>query len=238
MSQVIFWQGLYAYEYIRIFEQVIPQCKGFLDIGANTGIYSVIAAAVNPRIQVLAFDPTDAAQFYLSKNIRANGFENRIYNYAFAVSDKEAQLQFYNVKNPKYPFLKYNLGGASSLVYKPEFYESVKVQSVQADSFIELHHPGMQIDFIKIDAEGAEPEILNGLARLIEKNNPIVVCEVRFNDVTAPLFAFFSKRNYGFYLFENNSLRKTTDLQNSKSASTDCFFVPQDKTSWIQSFIS
>ncbi|MBK6731441.1 MAG: FkbM family methyltransferase [Bacteroidetes bacterium] len=238
VSQVIFWEGIYAYEYIRLFESIIKECKGFLDIGANTGIYSLIAASCNKEIQVIAFDPTDAAQYYLQKNIIANGFANRIHNYQLAVSDKKTILQFYKVRNPKYPYLKYNLGGASSLIHKPEHYETMEVECVQGDAFIAEHHPQLQIDFIKVDAEGAEPEIIQGLTSVIEKYKPIVVCEVRHNEITNALADFFRTRNYGFYLFTKNALLQVENFNAMPNDSTDCFFVHEEKKELMCKFIN
>lgn len=116
-----------------------------LDIGANTGIYSLIAASCNKEIQVIAFDPTDAAQYYLQKILLPMVLliVFIIINLLFPI---KTILQFYKVRNPKYPYLKYNLGGASSLIHKPEHYETMEVECVQGDAFIAEHHPQLQID--------------------------------------------------------------------------------------------
>ena len=47
-----------------------------VDIGANVGIYTLIAASVNPRADIYAFEPTQAAFDRLCANIAANGFRN------------------------------------------------------------------------------------------------------------------------------------------------------------------
>lgn len=238
VSHVIFWQGLYAYEYIRLFEEIIVKCQGFVDIGSNTGIYSLIAATVNNQIQIIAFDPTDAAQFYLRKNIQVNNFTDRIKPFQLAVSNSESTLGFYQVRNPKYPFLKYNLGGTSGFINKPDFYSEKMVQTVQADSFLQNHFPNLQIDFIKIDAEGAEPEILDGLQKTISQWKPIIVCEIRFEEKTHPLTKFFENYRYTAFLFHKNKLWQSSTFQNSDIPATDCFFVPQEKYYLVEKFIA
>jgi hypothetical protein len=57
----IYWKGLYTYEYTHIFEKMAGKIRGFVDIGANGGLYSLIAAKKANDIRILCFDPSSAA---------------------------------------------------------------------------------------------------------------------------------------------------------------------------------
>ena len=74
VGQKIYWNGIYGYEYVDIFEDIISNCKGFLDIGSNAGLYSMIAAKKSAHIKVIAFDPTNASAHYFKNNITSNHF--------------------------------------------------------------------------------------------------------------------------------------------------------------------
>ena len=42
----LFWNGVYRYEYLPLFEKVNTRCRSFIDIGANEGLYSLFAASI------------------------------------------------------------------------------------------------------------------------------------------------------------------------------------------------
>ncbi|HET8964387.1 MAG TPA: hypothetical protein VFM99_10830, partial [Chitinophagales bacterium] len=75
-----------------------------------------------------------------------------------------------------------------------------------------------------------------GLTSVIEKYKPIVVCEVRHNEITNALADFFRSRNYAFYLFTKNALLQVENFSAIPADSTDCFFVHEEKKELIKRF--
>jgi FkbM family methyltransferase len=237
----IYWYGIYNYEYTYIFEQIIKNIKVFIDIGANSGLYSLIAAKKSNNIKILAFDPTNAAHYYLNENIRINNFADKITSFKYAISDKTEILDFYEVRNKKYPNLKYNLGGSSSLINHPQLYNKISVQAFSFDNFLAEHsYTDLAIDFIKIDAEGAEPSIIRGMRSTIEKYKPIVVCEILLNDVDEEIEKIFMEFGYEFFLNKSRDLIPVKRIQ--KNISDDeiynYFLVHPSKLYVVQEFIS
>ncbi len=203
----IYWKGLYSYEYTSIFEKIAGKIRGFVDIGANGGLYSLIAAKKSGNIKILAFDPSTAANHFVNENIRLNHFSDKIRFFNYAISDKNQVLDFYEVKNRKYPYLKYNLGGSSSLINHPELFKKVAVQAYSFDHFLKKHSlTDFEPDFIKIDAEGAEPDIISGMKTTIEKFKPIIVCEILLDNVGVEIEKAFIEFGYNFYLSEGEKL--------------------------------
>ena len=227
----VFWKGIYNYEYTEIFEDLIRKCDGFIDIGSNAGLYSIIGAVSNDKLKILAFDPTDSAAFYFNKNINENDISRQIIYNQCAVSDANGSITFFKVKNPKYPFLQYNLGGSSGFVEKPDYFDELHVKKIRLDDFILQKHPDMRIDFVKIDAENAEPLILKGMQEIIRINRPIIVCEIMFDRVIKELENAFSNINYIFYFHKGRELIKVTSLfEKQKFLDVrNCFFVPFEK---------
>lgn len=236
---IVFWKGVYQYEYLDIFEEVIRNCRGFVDIGANAGLFSLIAAKVSPQMKVLAFDPSNASHYYLNKNVQLNHLGDKIKTFKAALSDRVEELEFFEVKNPKYRYLKYNLGGSSSLYVKPKQFSKYKVQSITLDALLQdPAYAAMPIDFVKIDAEGAEPSIIRGMRETIQKHKPIIVCEILFGLIENELESVMKEHGYGFYLHLNHKLKPVSTLAREEdNGATNCFLVHPQKLHLVQAYI-
>jgi FkbM family methyltransferase len=240
VGYTIFWHGVYNYEYTFIFEKIIKDIKVFIDIGANSGLYSLIAAKKSNQIKILAFDPTNAAHYFLNENIRLNNFTDKITSFKYAISNKTEILDFYEVKNKKYPFLKHNLGGSSSLINHPQLYNKISVMAFSFDDFLVEHsYLDLAIDFIKIDAEGAEPNIIRGMKSTIEKYKPIIVCEILLDDAGEEIENLFVEFGYQFFLSIGKDLIPVERIQ--KNISDDeiynYFLVHPLKLNIVEEFI-
>lgn len=235
----LFWTGVAAYEYVPLFGKIIVKCRSFVDIGANGGLYSILAARLSEDIRVLAFDPTRAASFYLNKNIRLNHLASKVTAYPFALSDQTGKTDFFEVKNKKYPFLKYNLGGSSSMVNYPADYERLTVQAFSFDDFVNQYAlEELPIDFVKVDAEGAEPLIISGMSSTIRKYHPIVVCEILPDESGKRLEEIFKEQGYSFYTHEKEQLVPAKTLVDPDNKEVrNCFFVHPSRLSLIGEFI-
>ena len=114
LTYLIFWQGGYhQFEYTDIFIRLIKKVNTFYDIGANIGYYSLLAAMENEKIRVVGFEPATGPLFYFKENVRINSFNN-IKVESIALSHKEGEIEFYEIKNNKYKYLEHNLGGESN----------------------------------------------------------------------------------------------------------------------------
>ena len=236
----VYWKGLYTYEYTSIFEKIIGKVNGFIDIGSNGGLYSLIAAKKSENIKILAFDPSNAANYFVNENIRINGFSDKIRFFKIAMSDKTETLDFFEVKNRKYPYLKYNLGGSSSLINHPKLFNQISVQAYSFDSFLaENPEHNFEIDFIKIDAEGAEPNIIRGMKKTIEKYKPIIVCEILMDNVGGEIEKLFTDLGYRFFLNRGKDLIPVKQILKNESDDEiyNYFLVHPSKLNILDTFI-
>lgn len=86
----LYWleiEGL-AFETRRVVIDLARKARVIFDIGAYTGLMSLLAAAVNSKAKIFAFEPLEAQFKYLKRNIAINNFSN-IIPIQKAVSDKE-----------------------------------------------------------------------------------------------------------------------------------------------------
>ncbi len=145
----------------------------FVDIGANVGFYSLLAALFFDR--VYAFEPTPSTYKRLMGNI-SDSEKSNIVPYSYALSDQNGTMKLY--ENPT------NLGGNSFNGFSEEFKKKSlrsewfsydvpvkKYDDVVKESRIE------QIDLIKIDVEGHESQVLKGSLESIEKFKPLLFIE-------------------------------------------------------------
>jgi len=236
----VFWNGLYKYEYTYIFEKIIKNLDGFIDIGSNAGLYSLMAAKNSENIKIIAFDPTEAANYYMNENIRLNNLSHRIQYFKLAISDKSEKLDFFEVRSKKYSYLKYNLGGSSSPVNFPTLYNTVSVQAHSLDHFLkEFSFEEVKIDFIKIDAEGAEPNIISGMKHTIKKFKPIIVCEVLLENAGHEIETLFSEFGYEFFLNKSRTLIPVTSIEKNilDNEIYNYFLVHPSKRYLVEEFI-
>ena len=150
----------------RRFTESLASGMTVVDVGANVGIYTLIAArAVAPAGKVYSFEPTPRTFAILTDNIQVNGLleSGLIDRRQAAVSDRRgtARLAVYRDNNGHNTLFA---GGTG-----PEF---VDVETVSLDDAL----AGVtRVDLIKIDAEGAEALIWNGMSRTLRQNPAVKV---------------------------------------------------------------
>ncbi|HMC00817.1 MAG TPA: FkbM family methyltransferase, partial [Flavobacteriaceae bacterium] len=178
LTQLLFWNGYKAFEYSGIFEKLSKHMGCFLDIGANTGYYSLLAANANPGITIYAFEPAFGPKYFLQKNIQLNNFQDKIKAIDIALSNQIGEIIFYEVKSLKYKNLKYNLAGEGNAGTKTTSRNFIKntVTATTLEQFT-INEKLTNIDLIKIDTEGTEIDILNSGKEVIKKFQPIIICE-------------------------------------------------------------
>lgn len=138
-----------------------------LDIGANTGYYSIIAAKKSRHIY--AFEPGSSNRKKLEENIQLNKLNN-ITVLPYAVSDKQGDTELFIAGDDN--------TGMNSLEQPGNFSghkEVVAVVSID-DWVAENNIPG--ISLIKIDVEGSEMKVLKGMQAVIEEQKPVFFMEV------------------------------------------------------------
>jgi FkbM family methyltransferase len=142
-----------------LFKREIQPGNTVLDIGANIGYYTLIAAhRVGPEGRVYAFEPDPANFSLLQKNVEANGYTNVVLVNK-AVSNKSGKIRLY--LNPA------NRG--DHRVYdSKDGRQSIEIETVTLDRFFKPLDK--KIHFIKMDIQGAEALALEGMKSLVGKN--------------------------------------------------------------------
>jgi FkbM family methyltransferase len=239
LTHLIFWEGGYqSFEYTDIFIRLIKKVRTFYDIGANIGYYSLLAAMENENISIVGFEPATGPLFYFRENIRINSFKN-IKVEPIALSHKEGEIDFYEIKNKKYSYLEHNLGGESNTGSKTSGRNFVlnRVKTSTLDNYIRRNGGG-DIDLIKMDTEGTENLILESSARVLREMRPIIICETIFNTIEPDLDRIMRSYGYEFYgHIPAGLLKQETIVRKKDDGISNCFFVHPDKYALIEEFV-
>ena len=138
----------------------------FFDVGANVGVFTIKAAReVGAEGTVVAIEPSVETAHQLQENVRLNGFKNVRVRVLAAGSITSTDTFYLNCAKPNsYSLLR---------VGDPE---SVSVLKVSLDDLCRWEQID-RLDYIKIDAEGAEAEVLAGAAESIRTYRPVIQVE-------------------------------------------------------------
>lgn len=184
----IFWNGLFhSWEQSTLF-QWLTFCRvsnGYIiDVGANTGVYSLISASSNKVSTIFAFEPHPVFYQSLCNNIALNHFSERIKPIQIALSDAHG-----NASIADYACL----GG------------QICANTTTLDLYCEQNGLG-PVDLIKVDIEGMETAFFRGAIQTIRKYRPTIIVEILDGDFPATLQSFLKDLGYTFFQINDNSL--------------------------------
>jgi FkbM family methyltransferase len=171
LENELFWAGLgetWEAMSTRLWCRLAIGAAGILDIGANTGAYSLLARAVNPSASVIAFEPVKRIAKRLRQNIALNNYA--IETVELAASDKCGTAPFFDVDAP--------LGYAASLEEAHGQHDhSYPVDTITIDEFL-AQRGWPRVDLVKIDVETHEPAVFRGMRETIARFQPAILVEV------------------------------------------------------------
>ena len=145
--------------------------KVILDCGANIGIFSLWAHYLSSESQIYSFEPTKSTFEILEKNIKINNLDGCILNYNMAVGNRIDRIQLRSGKD--------SIGADNSLIDSGlQISDKITIQNVQMvtlDNFVQENNLP-RVDFIKIDTEGYEKQIIQGASETIKRFSPVIAC--------------------------------------------------------------
>jgi len=155
----------------KIMQSLLTAGDTFIDVGANHGSFSLIAAGlVGMTGKVLAFELQPRLASLIRKSFAANGYDNTEV-YEIACSDHSGSAEFY---------LPENSSGAAG-IYKAfsgnSAHRKFKVRVEQFDDLIDWQSlPGRL--FLKLDVEGSELAFLRGAEQMLRSRKPHILLEI------------------------------------------------------------
>ena len=227
VAQTYFWFGPDAYEEasLNLFAAFAASASVVLDVGAFTGLYSLVAASVSRTARIVAFEPSRATWERAKINAVANKFGKRIDLRDKALGSRRdvAELKHYR------PSLVLQAG--ASLVDKAnkEVFSTEYIAVVKASEELAELPP---IDLVKIDVEGFEADLVEELEGRIVTDRPVIVIEIEPSNIDR-CTNFFGR--IGYVLEQVDDLRNAVRTRTyTADAVMNYVAYPQERLSAVR----
>lgn len=192
----LFWAGIengWEKTSLKIWRKLCVEATTVFDIGANTGLYSLITKSLNQKAQVVAFEPVPKVLEYLNYNVKLNHYDIRVEPKAASNFNGEAKV-----------YLRKGEGFTTSVTVNKSLLaettpkDELIIKTIRLDTFIEENKID-KIDLMKIDVETHEPEVLEGMGEYLDKFKPDFLIEVWDKECAATLNQLFKNKGYLYF---------------------------------------
>lgn len=175
VSMVIYTYGFYEEGLSNMFLHYLKPGMTFFDVGAHFGYFSLLGSAlVGAEGQVHSFEPTPST-FDILKNNALRKKNIKINNNALFSENKDLLLKDYGIRHSAFNSIYLNAKLDNNDISNANITEH-RIKGISIDDYVEIN--SVVPDFIKIDAENSEYNILVGSNKTIEKYHPLITIEV------------------------------------------------------------
>lgn len=219
MESELYKYGLYGgweKQSLKVWAYLAVKSNSILDVGANTGIYSVVAKANSSNANILSVEPIDINFDILQKNILQNSFE--INTEKVALSDYDGTATMYMLKDR----LNYMTSiDDNRYALHPEVGGKCEVIKttvpVKNYSHLKNKYAIKELDLIKIDVEGHELAVLRSLYPELKANRPTIIIEIISDENANEINELLSPLQYSYFAIDeiNETLTLVPRLWNN-----------------------
>lgn len=175
ISKPILVLGEYEPAFTQVFLALVRKSKCFLDVGANIGFFTLLAARHMTDGRVWSIEPAPDNARILRANVALNDFQDRVNVLHAAASDSDGEVYFSSLGYESNIGARFTAKDAETLLARtlPGGPGPTKVRSVTLDSLLQ----DCRVDLVKVDVEGHEPLVLAGMQRILKGDRPIILSE-------------------------------------------------------------
>lgn len=195
LENELFWKGIEGWEPVstKIWMLLSKRSNVILDIGANTGVFALIASAVSPTATIVAVEPVERIYRKLKANVALNN--NKIKTLLALVSDHTGKATLYDQPHQEHVY-----SVSAEQDWNPK---NSNLIPIELDSFtvadilknIDRDH----VDLLKIDVETHEPAVLRGFADIIRKDRPSMLIEILNEKVASEVSEIIKGLDYVYF---------------------------------------
>jgi FkbM family methyltransferase len=196
MSAMLIY-GRYSQDIVSVMRALVRRGDRVIDVGAHIGfISSHLAQLVGPGGAVYGLEPDPVARSRLTTGMNSNGF-SWVQVLEVAASDSVGRIQFQ---------AHASLGSSTAVVLSNgPGVKIIEVECSPIDGLVDEGRITGPISFVKMDVEGYECAVLDGMKRMLVTDRPVVLTEVNpgmlrlAGKSTLELFARFTALDYQIY---------------------------------------
>lgn len=167
----VFFFDQYEPEVNELIHRLVQQGHTVIEAGANHGTETVLLAQqVGISGHVYAFEPIPHLANWLELNLIHNDFRNRVTVERMALGESSKSITFHLAP------IDFSNQGMSSKYQFSVASEQLDVTQVTLDEWVNTNKIE-QVDFLKMDIQGGEVDLLNGAVQTINLNHPTIIME-------------------------------------------------------------
>jgi len=193
---------------LRFLRNNLGKCEVVFDVGANIGQWTKLALKINKKLKVHCFEPS----MHSFEILKKNKFPTNVILNNFGLSSNKYRRFLYIFENGS---------GINSLYHRRGLELGWGLRTQQKKEEIQLDtlenycrdHDICEIDFLKIDVEGHELEVIKGGKKLFEQSKVKIVqfeyggCNIDARVFLRDFFDFFQEFDYNFYKIYPNFIK-------------------------------
>lgn len=208
----IFWSGITnGWEKISIglWIELCKESNVIIDVGANTGVYSLIAKTINYNSSVYGFEPVKRVFEKYQQNCELNTLDIKCSEIALSNYDGEAVIFDTPTEHTYSVTVNKNTTAIGSDTVE------TKIKTKKLSTFIKENNL-LNIDLIKIDVETHEAEVLEGMEDYLQKFKPTLLIEILNEEVGNKVQSIIEGIDYLYFnIDEINTPKKVDKLKKS-----------------------
>ncbi len=200
VTSAVYWSGWTGHEpeTATVFYEHARSATVTLDIGAHVGYFALLAAHANPAGSVYAFEPYPPVYERLSRNVALNGLGN-VSCIRLAAGHETGTAPLFHVTADGLPSSSSLSRDFMESIAHPSRLASSEVDVVSIDDFVRKHRV-TRVDLVKIDTEATEDTVLEGMVRTLERDRPVLFCEVLEERTARVIEGILTELGYRFFL--------------------------------------
>lgn len=208
----IYWNGIengWEKQSVKLWIGLSKRSKLILDVGANTGIFTMLSTSVNKNARVIAFEPIDFIAEKFKYNMKLNGFDYELSDYALSNTESVVEV-FTESLNNSYTISIDKMNRKST-----DQYTKIDIKTKRLDTIIEEMNLG-KVDLMKIDVERHEPFVLEGMGKYLAEMKPDLLIEIQTDEIANEIQKLIKDIDYLFFNINDlGSVKQTTTLGKS-----------------------
>ena len=208
IASMLFWKGLDGWEptTIRTFLRLVAPGTTVVDVGANSGLFSLLAARRDPFVRVHALEPVARVFSVLEANVALNALDN-VTCHRLACSDRSGPSTLHVPAGEPVPVMASLLSGWADTAATGE-----PVECTTIDELVDAERMDT-VDVVKIDAEGSEDAVLRGAHATLRGHRPFVLAEVLGRSgLGASVTAALAEHDYRFFRLGSAGVRPCAEI--------------------------
>jgi len=235
LENSIFWLGIDKFKWENVTRQIWAQLSQhsevIFDIGANTGIFSVLSKVYNKNSKVYSFEPQPNIFKILKRNNQINKFDIKCEN--IALSNYSGKSLFYNYGKNTFDS-KNTTAGSLNQDWRKDNQFSIKVFVSTLNDYI-TEYDIKNIHLMKIDVETLEFEVLLGFNKFLHQFKPIIILEIQNSLIGNNITTLFNKLTYCYFnINEHLGLVEVNSLTPFSNENRNFLLCPKQKLNVVK----